>query len=838
MTTFINEYTPELVLPNYKTTNYGNELELQLLMRKETEYDQVMQRIQNLQAQGLNITMLNVKGQEKLKRYNEDINSLLSQDLGDLTDVQVQNKIASYFTSIANDTDLKRRAGLSKKYQKEMSMIDQMKASKDPTKSGYNEINELVFRKWDGGLEDFMMADNVDNWESKFTGYVPYKNISQKLVNLTKLLHSESTTRVSTDNSGRLFIQSEKGVNPERIRKLLTENLDQDELSQFGVMAKYRILTESPTSLYESYKSWVGGELRRVDSTLKEYEAFMNTYDQNKIPASITGEERERKKAEYQTLQNMYRENIEALKESRNRIAQADLTPEEWASKNRGEMLPFVSQLEYETRVNKISEALSWKDEVEAVKADEAYWKGAHLNYMRDALKWKQYVDQTEIEIKKLKASGKSSDPDLSLPAAQTVNRQRVAETWDALKTEQLSTTARTTNIILDPSFDVSKLSQPNWRNEHNSNHYVALWDEYAAINNNTGLSKEGFKAFLSQVDKGDYKGNANVQGILERRNRDVQVADYLADKIQKVNKIVTQSGGDPLDVRVDTGGPALREYMSSNGTFGVKDGKGGYKPFTWQELKEEYERAVNEPPSNVSMGRDEFGVQRTFTKPKGGAGGSILKNDPYFFKLVGAAVAREKANEDGIMSQILSETMPGVSQGKMVTVLSDKFNEYRVLPFINESYSDRLAGGSFQFAADDIQTVQLPYGIGKFGTFTLTEKGAERISQLGELKLIGPEGEQIDASNLKANQEYRFRYEALDKYDVLYNQMLKDKGTVKVENGGFQFYYNYVPTQPNNIKVNIVAPDGQKYSQDVPYNGNFAPVKNLVEQTFAPYFK
>ena len=110
-----------------------------------------------------------------------------------------------------------------------------MKSSKDPTKSGYNPINEFVFRNWEGGLVDFMNADDINGWETKKTGYTPYKDIDQKLINITKLLKDETNITVVADGQGRLTSYGTKGVS-KKISALLQKTLDQDELSQMEVL--------------------------------------------------------------------------------------------------------------------------------------------------------------------------------------------------------------------------------------------------------------------------------------------------------------------------------------------------------------------------------------------------------------------------------------------------------------------------------------------------------------------------------------------------------------------------------------------------------------------------
>ena len=226
MSQTISEYSSGLYLPTYRQTNYDNSLELALVSKKQKECDSMVQRLGNLKSQALNISMLNLKGKERLDAYNKELADLTSQDLGDLTDATVQAKVAGFFTKIATDSDLKERSSLSNYYQTQNNLIENAKAQKDQLKSGYSPINEMVYRKWEGGLEDFMMADNIQGWQSKKIGYTPAKDIDQKLVNLTKLLHEESLTTQNPvkGSNGYDLLSSSKGVSAERMSNITSSS--------------------------------------------------------------------------------------------------------------------------------------------------------------------------------------------------------------------------------------------------------------------------------------------------------------------------------------------------------------------------------------------------------------------------------------------------------------------------------------------------------------------------------------------------------------------------------------------------------------------------------------
>jgi len=216
---YINEFTQGLSIPSYITTDYSTDLQSQLLLKKQADYDNVISKMNNLRSQSLNITMLNNKGQQKLDLYNKEINDFFSQDLGDVTLPENQQRIAKVFSRISTDTDLKQRSQMSRWYKGQLDSIEKMRNDKDLTKSGYDPINEFVFKNWTGGLTDFMQADDIERFSTERQGYVPFKDLKQKLVNLTKLLHAEEKTTASVEG-GRIVTNTNKGVDPTRIRYL------------------------------------------------------------------------------------------------------------------------------------------------------------------------------------------------------------------------------------------------------------------------------------------------------------------------------------------------------------------------------------------------------------------------------------------------------------------------------------------------------------------------------------------------------------------------------------------------------------------------------------------
>lgn len=815
----ISPYTQNLILPNYKTTDYSNDLEMALLVKKQQQYDTFLSRVHSLQNQGLNVSMLNMKGKQRLDAYNQEIDDMLSGELGDLTDEKVQSKVASVFNKISMDSDLKERSRLSSYYQQQMSMIEGMRNAKDPTKSGYNAINETVFRKWDGGLEDFMLADDITGFDQKKQGYVPFKDVDQKLVNLTKLLHAESQTvqkpvynKVKVKQAdgsekeievptGYDILTSDKGVSPQRIRTLLESTLDQDERAQFEVLSKYRVLqNDSPegrSNLYNSYNLWLKSEHQNTKRELGQVQALKKQYEDTIKSLDLPPDELAVKKAVYQN-------EIEALTQKEAYLNQAyarqlsnQMSQQDWLKMSKSELLPFINQLTTESFVNGVSDALSWKDEVSKVGMDETYFAQLRMNNMSERLaldaelgKAKLAIDAARLDLDrekhnyKISSEGKPTTTEGLAVGDIFKNESEVFSTWENLENIRGEYNDKTTNIITSKDnkgyqIDPKKLTDTRWLDANQSNHEVQLWNAYPArMGDNAFLDSKrkqpnlpGFEAFKKGVENGDFKNDERLNQIWNAYESDKEVTDWLNDIAEETAEAINRDTGI-ANVRASSSSPTLGDYAKMNkwdGTgemkFGVPDGKGGFKQMTWSEVKNEVEKM------NTSTGT---GITGNLVTNDKGKYHSILQNDPNFLETVRLAVEKQKGDSQ-LIKDITVSKLPQFLQNKHA-IFNDpiQISKYRAdINAANKMVPGKEDVGDIAIDVDGIAQIAVPVGAGE-GAFQIKK---DYIKSFEGTPLVDSQGNIVTSP--KANVWYKFKPTPINPRDHILNAMFENKGFV-----------------------------------------------------------
>lgn len=810
---YVSPYVDNLSLPNYKTQNYDTTLEMQLLQKKQNDYNVVLQRMSNLQSAGLNISMLNLKGKEKLDQYNTEINEMLSQDLGDLSDVSVQSQVASVFNKISNDADLKQRSKLSKHYQGQLDNIERMRSAKDPTKSGYNSVNETVFRKWEGGLEDFMLADDITGFNQKAQSYTPYKDIDQKLVNLTKLLHEEESTVLAPASTGYTLLESQKGVSKDRIRTLLQSTLDQDELSQMEILSKYRILQQGSDTgaIYDSYNNWIQKENQYTKNELAKAKAYVEQFNPKNLDPKLSKEERATKEAQYLELQQQYQTQEQELNRRLALQTVSTLSKEEWMKKSPTEILPYVNQMTTESYVNGIADSLEWKNQVKKVGTDEAYFANRRLNVMEERLNWDKQMDQAKLslEYEKMKATkdkeAKEKDPTYAPPADIFKSPETIIDSWEKFtnltkdyknKTADIITAVdNNKNALIDPK----NLINDQWLNENQANYEVQLWNAYKAKFYDSAFTDadkknpniNGFRAFKTQVENGDYKNDPAVQTVLSALTHDRWIANTL-DEISKevANTINSQTRLDQVSNGVHTLGDYARQHgWTGQGEmkFGIKDGQ-GYKSMTWSEVKKEYQKE----DKNKST------VINSVTGQPYYSGGSSLNYDPAFKELVRQGIEQE-AKSTKLIQDTYTNKMPQIFQGKQLVALDDK-TRTQSIGFINQAIKGSSETAPVSIDPTQVTNVSVPFGIGEYGGFSISEKEAERLANAGA-KIVTVGGQEITP---QANVWYKVPMQPVQQYDLIYNELFEKKGVIEENIGGHKVRVTSIANNPNYLYLYI----------------------------------
>lgn len=841
MTNTINEYSSGVFLPNYITTDYNNDLEIALLLKKQNEYDTNLQKLNSLQSTALNIDMINKKGRVKLDAYNSELNQLLAQDLGDLTDPTVQAKVAGYFNKIASDADLKQRSRLSQEYIKQNNTIEieRSRAMKDPNKSGYSQINEYVYRNFEGGEKSFINADDITDWNQKMELYTPYKNVDNKLINAMKLLHEETKSMTVPDGKGRLITVTEEGITKERLMKLYPTLLDQSDMDQINVLSKYQILTQDRGSLYESYNNWVGQNVQSNQKRIDRLNGELAEYDDSKIPEGLTAEQKAAKLEEFKAKRELAQEELDELTRSNKRLnAELKKTPEEFNTMGQRDLVPFISQQMYEQKIGKVADALSYMSTVQGVTADQAWLTERRIQAAES-------IEQHKARMESMKEEAKNA-PIFSDPATQTLGAEEAELAYQEMVDDNIRLKGVTTNIFEGVSDEqmMKNLKDPNYIKDKKDNHYYKLWDKYAT--GNSEATVEGFKAYLKSVEEGNYIQDASVQGEYEQLIRDKQVFNYQSKKVDELLVKAKKVSGaiDPLDVSLSDG-TTLKDYQNQeskkfaiptspkapeglvteigpNGKHYFRRRKpgeknvyyGGYKYMTWEEIKKEYYDAKSK---NLLSTLDE---------------GFDLKNDQYLYGLIQKGITEsEKISQK--MIQLYNEERQANAQYQQRTLdlgvgKNKTYAATNIIPSINQYYSVSVGDSEsdrteINLSVDDIQLINVPTSGGK-ASFVLSDKGKKRL--MGKT-LVTPSGETIVISeDMAGANEFRFDYQSANSYDYMYNQMFKEEKYLMDMHKGHKIEFFGYQSDPNSIKVVVTDPTGKKITQQIQYTGDINDIR------------
>lgn len=793
MTTNISEYTQGLVVPQYTPTNYDPSLEIQVAIKQQKNYDRILNTVKGLQSQALNIQMLNQEGKQRLEKYNKELNEKLSGDLGDLNKTEVQNEIAGYFQNIAGDNQLIKASQLSSEYQNQLDMIESFRQSGRKDK-GYNSINETVFKEWDGGLYDFMQSGlgKVTNPGFQPTKYTPFKELDTKLVNIAKSLHADTVIREGSGSDGYLLHKEVTGVSPEKIREMMMTQFDQEDLEQLDVMSKYEVIQHrrlnSIPEFYQKYNQFADNEIKRTQSqgdVLKQQAEYYQTLiNDAKTPAD--------KKIEYLQKVNELKTNSELYNTRANSLQSSKKDLGDFEKMTNDELLKYSKEMQWFSKINGISDALSWKKDVEIYKPDQVWM----FNKKMDVMKWQEQLRaSTKLAISKMKESKEGKQPEFSGQIDAVKNTQTFFDTYKNLVGMQQQMSKVSDEFVTSPSFDSKQLLNDNFLKENKDNYQIKMWDIFSRENPNLAVKNgqpqiESFKLWLKDQE-------ANPQGLtgqyVAEQSRNKVVSDYLDTQVMDINSKTRETlneydqlEGYPL-YKSDGSILSREEYNKGIPAYiGVPADKNHYKMVRVED-------ALNEIKKGKKLSRDIKVGQNTAVGMSGGPGGLLLKGitplansideegtrseytgylstDPGLVERLNQIVmSQEEANKQ-LETEMLSR-LPQVFQIGTVEALNDEAKKIYMNDVVSAAKNVNKEG-QFAISLDDIAFIRPPVS-GNKGQFGLKTEVAKKLGEEGWM--LPDAANKDEMTTIRPGLSFSFNTNRpYMPYDIMFNEAIK----------------------------------------------------------------
>ncbi len=848
----INEYTPDLTLPNYKQTDYSLRLEGAVLAKKNQEYQKVLNTIQNLQQQSLNVSMLNMEGKGRLDAYNKKINETLSGDVGDLTKVEIQNKIAGLFQDVAGDSELIKASRLSKEYQNEFDNIQRLKMSgkKD---GGYNDINEFVWMNWDGGYYDFMQKGlgQVTDPNYRPEKYTPWKDLRTPLANMTKLLHEDTVTRQyqSVDDKGHPTGYLEKvtdaGVSPERVKALYEEQFDANAVSQVQVLSKYEILKARQAndvgSLYNTYSTWSENQISSQEQLKKQYDQLISYNNDNLKKPNVS----ESDKIRLQQENESYAQNKNIVDNNITNLTGAKKDQKEFTSLSNNELLPYMYELQKDQKVKAATNALSWKLDVQGIAPDTTYLAMKKIDAMMAQTKMREDGANNRLVLKsKLDAqkAGKVVPPIYGDPADISKNKLDLLSSYDRLQSLQEAYTQKSDNIIMAPSFSDDNLKAANYKNwfgQHKDNYFAQMWDKFTisglAYDTKGNPNKVVFAKWLTDQEKDPA---SQFQDIIQQHKNDEFTGQYFTKKLDEINGVMradNQSAQDLLPYARTADGQAVsqKDFNSGKEIFfylptspklpNENDAQfrargGTYMKKSMKDVTYDLENTPTENIRGESPNAEIFGTTTGVNRPAYVK--TYLDNDPGFKQVINQYREQQK---DPTLLGVLESKLPQEAQfGYRTTDNKDEIQ--RRAGEITSAAKNQSGAFRTLFSSDGIETIAIPNGYGNQGIVKFKDGYAKTLQEAG-VQLPTADGNSMEL--VQPGRAYLFDTQPLDARDEFMNQAIKD---IPYETS-YNNHYMKIQSDLNGDKhVTIFFPDGTKITR---FGGNSqADINKLIQAT------
>ena len=772
----INEFTQGLVVPQYTPTNYDPSLEIQVAIKQQKNYDRILNTVKGLQSQALNIQMLNQEGRQRLEKYNKELNEKLSGDLGDLNKTEVQNEIAGYFQNIAGDNQLIKASQLSSEYQNQLDMIESFRQSGRKDR-GYNSINETVFKEWDGGLYDFMQSDlgKVTNPGFQPTKYTPFKELDTKLLNIAKSLHADTVIREGSGSDGYLLHKEVTGVSPEKIREMMMTQFDQEDLEQLDVMSKYEVIQNRRLNtipdFYQKYNQFADNEIKRTQSQgdiLKQQAEYYQTLiNDAKTPAE--------KKIEYLQKVNELNTNSELYNNRANSLQASKKDLGDFEKMTNDELLKYSKEMQWFTKINGISDALSWKKDVEIYKPDQVWM----FNKKMDVMKWQEELRASTKLATARMTKEKSEVPEFSGQIDAVKNTQTFFDTYKNLTGMQQQMAKISDEFVTAPSFDSKQLLNDNFLKENKDNYQIKMWDTFSRENPSLAIKNgqpqiEAFKLWLKDKE-------ANPEGLtgqyVAEQSRNKVVSDYLDTQVMEINQ-ATRKAVDIYDVfenytlyKQDGSKLSKEEYNAGvPGFLGVPvdTGKTSYKLIPVEEVMNEAKKYSLDYADYLESDRTLGGLKgmvRTKPEPK-----SFITNDRGLYETVLKANSLKEQYNKQLETEMLSR-LPQVFQLGTVEALNDEAKNMYMNDVVSAAKNVNK-GGQFAISLDDIAFIRPPV-TGNKGQFGLKPEVAKKLGEEGWM--LPDAANKDEMTTIRPGLSFSFNTNRpYMPYDIMFNEAIK----------------------------------------------------------------
>jgi hypothetical protein len=848
MTFNISEYSQGLPFPNYKKTDYSLELEMAVLSKKTQEQQKALQSISAAQNTALNIAMLNLEGKDRLDSYNREIAESLSKDLGDLTKVENQNKIANLFQKISGDTQLIDASKKSREHISEFERIqrEKMSGKKD---SGYNTINEFVYMNEEGGYYDFMKQslNAVSDPNYRLAKYTPYKDIRTPLANLTKLLHEDVTKRTSQvlDKNGYptgyLTSSTIKEISPGRIASLYEAQLGADGMAQLQTLTKYDILRAkqggATDALYNQYSTFYNTKIQEAENNKKITEGRISFYETELKKTDLSPELR----AQYQSLIGSYQNNLSALDSNITNYKSSMIDKNQFAGMSTNDLAPYMYQIKKEEQIKDAVNALSYKEDLQDLKADTTYLAMKKIDAMLTQTKIREENANLRAAAalmqkeKDKKAEEEAATGGGLLPADVARNNVPILESYEKLQQTQNQYALMTDDIITSPSLDKTQLSKerlPAFLKQHEGNFHAQMFGIYqlkhgdAAYLPDGSPNLEGFKLWRDQ-SIANPEGDPNIETLVSNYEKAQVVADWTTKNLNKINNTLMASNAATSKLveyayKADGTKATQSDFAKDEDLFVFVPSmpKGGNESDAHFRARggNYYKKSLKDYTYDVKMyntmlqeiqdsqiGSETTGLDRDPNLNRSEVLREIkekyrnylyVENDLGLYDIAGKA---NQGLDDTNLQKVLMETMPQQAQFGMAQ-LSNK----QITPQIANLVSAAGKMSNVAFSPEEIELVEIPVGAGDFGRFKLTEKAVKALPEGTQLP-VGPNGDTM--ADVRSGVLYSFRVPAIMQRDVLFNAAANSMPIKST----FRGYTYEITTQGSARYMKITTPDNQQ---------------------------